>query len=69
MAEIEELHARRHPLRRPHWLLLRWLGLRWQRRLGWLGVLLLSSIVPTGFARKFLPLYEKLFLHKHKKKP
>jgi len=42
VAESEELHARRHPLRRPHWLLLRWLGLRRQRRLGWLGVLLLG---------------------------
>ncbi len=40
MSESEELHTRRHPLRRPRWLLLRWVGLRWQRRLAWLGVLL-----------------------------
>ncbi len=40
MSENEELHTRRHPLWRPRWLLLRWVGLRWQRRLAWLGVLL-----------------------------
>lgn len=40
MSESEELHTRRHPLWRPRWLLLRWVGLRWQRRLAWLGVFL-----------------------------